>query len=186
MSWYGRKPGRRKEDGGHFRIDISVNGRISRILGVSENKSKYIRHCIEKGTQIQWVAFQEHATVVNDDYRTFKTATTFVWIPHDTKHNTIVSTYCAFKYQCIGKGFRFRLRINGDETSEMQVQGSSVWSFSQVYTDWSFADRVKVVPNQNYYTVEFQFEPEGASDRVRVQDVLMFFEVVDGLPTLGP
>lgn len=179
-----KKTGRPKEQGGHQTANISINGRVFKILEVPENRSRYIEYCINACTETKWRAFHESSVTVNDDYGTFKTAATFVWIPNDSVYNGIVSTLCTFEYQCAGKGFRFRMRINWTVTSSIEVQGNTTWSWSQVYTESSFDGGLEVQPNQDSYVIEFQFEPYGSSDRAYVRDISMFSEVVDGLPTM--
>lgn len=184
MSWMGKKPGKPKEEGGHERVNISIDQRLFKILEVPDNCSKYVEYCVNECTETKWVAFHESNVTVSDYYSRPKTATTFFLFPNDAKHNAIVATFCAFQYQCTGKGFRFRMRINETVTPFIEVPGSSSWSPSQVYTDSSFVDGIEVACNQNGYVIEFQFEPQRSSDCASVKDIYMFFEVVDGLPTL--
>lgn len=180
------RTGRPKEEGGHHRIDMSVDGRTLRILDVLSNRSKYVEHCVEAYTVTYWIGFQKLGKTFNDNHGTFKTAATFYWVPQDCANNTIVAVYCTFEQQRVGRGFRFKLKVNDAETSSSWIQGSSVWPISQVYTDWSFTQGLEIVPNQNLYVIEIQFEPEGASDCVYIGNVCMFLEVLDGLPSLEP
>jgi hypothetical protein len=183
MSWMSRKTGRPKEQGGHQRVNISIDECIFRILEVPENRSQYVEYCVNACTETKWTAFHESSVTVNDNCGTFETAAISVWIPDNSVNNGIVSALCTFEYQCTGKGLRFRMRINGTVTSSIEVQGNTTWSFSQVYTESCFDGGMEIQPNQDIYIIEFQFEPYGCSDRASVRDISMFSEVVDGLPT---
>jgi hypothetical protein len=185
MSWMNKRTGRPREQSGHQIVNISIDKRIFNILEVPENRSKYVEYCVNACTETKWIASHESSVTVNDNFSTFKTAATFVWVPDNSVYNGIVSTLCTFKYQCTGKAFRFRMRINGTVMSSIEVQGNTTWSLSQVYTESSFDGGMKVQTNQDSYIIEFQFEPYGSSDRAYVRDISMFLEIVDGLPTIG-
>lgn len=182
MSWMGKKPGRRKEEGGHHRIDLSLSDRVQRILDVPDNRSKYVEDCVKTCTEITWIVFNEPGVVMNGSNYAAKVAAAFPWYPNDSKHNVIVSLFFAFQYRCTGGGIRFRVRINDLVTSFVDVRGSPTWSFSPVYSDSCFVDGLKVKPDQECYVIELQFEPLRASNCVFVRDVYVFCEVVDGLP----
>lgn len=182
MSWTTKKTGRPKEQGGHRRINISVGRSTDHILSIPDNRSKYIECCVKAYTETKWIAFHESNVSVNDNYSTFKTAVTNIWVPDNSLCNGIVSTLCTFEYKCTGKAFLFRMKINGDATSSIEVVGNTIWHLSQVYTESSFNGGMKVQPNQESYIIEFQFEPFGMSGRAYVKDISVFLEVVDGLP----
>ena len=181
MSWTNKRTGRPKEHGGHRRINISVDKPTFYILSVPDNRSKYIEYCVKTSTETEWIAFHESNATVNDNYRTWKTAATFVWIPNHSRYNRIISTLCIFEHQCAGKAFQFRIKINGNATSSIEVPGNTTWSLSQVYTESSFNGGTKAQTNQGSYIIEFQFEPYGSSDRAYVRDISMFLETIDGL-----
>jgi len=179
-----KRPGRRKEEGGHKRIDITVNKSTSDILDLQENKSSYIEYCVNASTFSKKIRFHEPKTTVNDDFTVFETAARFVWRPSDRQNNAILATYCYFMYQCMGKGFKFRMKINGNVTSAVEVLASGIWTLSHVFNDSSFAGGVPSFPNQSRYAIEFQFEPIDSSSMVCVKDVNIILDVVDGMPAL--
>jgi hypothetical protein len=185
MSWMGEKPGRHKEEGGHYRVDVSLSYRIIKILEVPENRSKYVEDCVKACTETTWMAFNEPSVTANDDYHVTKTGATFHWFPNDIQHNAIVKTFCTFQYRCTGASLRFRMRVNEAVTPFFEVAGSLTWCSFQFYSDSSFADGIDAECNQNDYVIELQFEPYGSSDRASVKDVYMFLEVVDGLRAFG-
>jgi hypothetical protein len=184
MPWMGKKPGRRKEEGGHYRVDVSLSHRVIKILEVPDNRSKYVEDCVKACTKTAWMAFDEPSVTANDDFQVTKTGATFHWLPNDMQHNAIVKTFCTFQYRCTGTSLRFRMRINEVETPFFEAPGSLAWCPFQFYSDSSFADGIDAECNQNDYVIELQFEPYGSSDWAFVKDIYMFFEVVDGLSAL--
>lgn len=176
-----KRTGRPKEEGGHRTVKISVNKRVFNILIVPENRSKYAEYCVDTCTETNWIAFHDSSVTMNNNCRTYKTATTNIWVPNNSSCNGMVSILCTFEYRCTGRTFIFRMRINGNATTSIEVSGKTTWSLSQVYTESSFNDGIKVQANQDRYIIEFQFEPYGASDQACVKDITMFLDVIDGL-----
>lgn len=181
MSWLSKKTGRPKEQGGHHRIDITVNESTYNILSIPDNRSRYIESCVNTCTETKWTAFHEPSETVNDYFTTFKTASTSIWIPDNSVHNGIISTLVTFQHKCSGKSFMVRMKLNGNVTSSIEVKGNETWCGSQVYIQKDFTGENELRKNQDSYIFEFQFEPYGLSDRVYVRDISMFLEVVDGL-----
>jgi len=181
MSWMSKKTGRPKEQGGHHRINISVNEFTYNVLSVADNRSKYIEYCVNECTESKLIAFNEQSETVNDDFTAFKTASSSIWIPNDNAQNAIVTALCNFKYKCSGKSFMIRMKLNGNASSTIEVEGKQDWNWSQVYTlkDLNFGNDVK--KNQEGYIIEFQIEPFGESDQAHVKNFTLFLEVVDGL-----
>jgi len=180
MSWMSKETGRPKEERGHRRINVSVDERTFHILLVPDNRSRYVEYCVNACCKTEWTAFHESCVTANDNHRLFKTAATFVWVPNDGSYNGIVSTLLTFEHQCTGKAFKFRLKINGNATSSIEVSGKPTWSFSQVYTESCFDGGMKEWADQDSYIIEFQFEPYRSSDQACVRDISMFFEIIDG------
>lgn len=181
-----KKVGRRKEEGGHRRIDVSVNKLTDEILQIPENRSKYVEYCVNTATFSRRIRFQESKVTANDEGSMFKTAAVFEWIPLNSKGNAIILIACYFRYRCEGEGFRFRMSINGAVTSPIKVLGSNTWTSSHVYTNSSFHGEIKTFPNQSSYTIEFQFAPQGSSCTAYVKDINVLLEVVEGMPAVSP
>ncbi len=135
-----------------------------------------MNECTETG----WTVHHELGTAMSCSHGMFTSAASFSWFPNDNEHNAIVSILCTFQYQCTGNGVRFRMKINGTATSVVEATGSPTWS-CEVFTDSSFSNRICADPNQNRYSVDFQFQPQGSRDRAVVKDVYVFVEVLDGL-----
>lgn len=181
-----KKVGRRKEEGGHRRIDVSVNKLTDAILQIPENRSKYVEYCVNTATFSRRIRFQEPKMTLSDESATFKTAAVFEWTPLNSSDNAITSIACYFMYRCEGRGFKFRLVVNGNYTSVIEVSSSDAWALSYVYRDIDFADRIRVFPNQSSYTIEFQFAFQGSSGISYVKDINIVLDVIDGLPALSP
>lgn len=185
MSYLSDKTGRPKEQGGHRRINISVDEPTFDVLERSDNRSKYIEYCINASTHSKRIRFHEPKVTVNNDSFEFKTAAHFVWTPNDSTNNAILSIRCYFQYCCAGKGFRVRMIINEDAYS-LHIGGlmSNNYTLSSVYTEHDF--EIKTSPNQSSYTIEFQFAPESSLDTACVKDINILLEVMDGMPALSP
>jgi len=183
MSWLSDKTGRPKEQGGHQRINISVDEPTFDVLQSCDNRSKYIEYCINAGTYSKRIRFHEPKVTANNNNIKFKTATRFVWTPNNSTNNAILSIRCYFQYCCAGKGFRVRMVIN-DEACSSDIGGltSINYTWSPIYTDYDFG--IKTFPNQSNYTIEFQFAPENSSDTAYVKNINLLMEVIDGMPAL--
>jgi len=187
MSWLSNKTGRPKEQGGHRRINISVDEPTFDVLERSGNRSKYIEYCVNACTYSKRIRFHESKATVNNNSVEFKTAARFVWAPNDTTNNAILSTRCYFQYRCTGKGFKFRMVINEEVSSWVIVASTSInyiWSHVYKDNDFGFNEEVKTFPNQRNYTIKFQFEPLSSSGTVCVKDINVLLEVLDGMPAL--
>jgi len=184
MSWMSNKTGRPKEQGGHERRNISVDKPTDTILKKVGNKSKFIEQCILSSSQFSWKIFHEPNETINDKQYKHKTAATFVWIPNNGADNAVLSIRCYFQYRCTGKGLRFRMTINENATSTIRVLGRTQYTWSRVYTDSDFLGGIKAFPNQNHYTIEFQFKPQGSEDVAYVKDIKIFLQVADCMPAL--
>ena len=178
MSFLSDKTGRPKKQGGHQRINISVDERTSIILRIPENCSQYVESTIQACTDTEWISFCESKETVSYDHRTYETAAVFVWTPNHRSSNAILSTYCSFKHQCTGEIFKFRMTING-KSSDLVEESSNV-EYTQSYF-YRINFDTEVFANQCNYVIEFQFMPQHSSDTIQIKDVNAVIEVVDGL-----
>jgi len=185
MSWMSKKTGRPKEQGGHRRINISVDKPTRDVLQRAENKSKFIEHVIHAWKHPMRIRFFQPKETLNDDQYKFKDAAIFTWTPNNSTDNAILSLSCCFQYRCGGKGLRFRITINEATTSTIGGLTSIHYTSSYVYADHDFHEGIKTFPNQSNYTIKFQFAPQSSLDEAYVKDISIFLEVVDGLPALS-
>lgn len=178
MSFLSDKTGRPKEQGGHRRINISVDERTSIILRIPENRSQFIETTIGTCIDTEWVSFYEPKETVSYDHKTYETAAVFVWTPDNTSSNAILSTYCCFKHRCTGETIKFRMTIN-DKSSD-DVEEASNNGYTQSYT-YNINFDTEVFTNQGNYVIELQFMPQHSSEIVHIKDVKTIIEVIDGL-----
>ena len=189
MSWMSKKTGRPKEDGGHKRMNISIDEFTLDVLQEVGNKSKFIEYTIGSWTQPQRIRFHESKETVNDNSHEFKDAAVFIWSPNNSADNAILSIRCHFQYCCGGKGLRFRVTVN--DATVMSSNGwltSANYTSSLIYTgsNSSSGDGMRTFPNQSDYTIKFQFEPHSSEDIAYVKDINVYIEVADGMPALSP
>ena len=184
MSWMSNKKGRPKEQGGHRRMNISLDKPTRDVLQRTENKSRFIEHAIHAWGHPTRIKFFEPKEKLNDDQYTFKDAAIFTWTPENSTDNAILSISCCFQYHCGGEGLRFRIAINEATTSTIGGLTSIHYTSSHVYADHDFNERIKTFPNQGNYTIKFQFAPQSSSDEAYVKGISIFLEVADGMPAL--
>jgi len=180
MSWTSKKTGRPKEQGGHHRINISVDESTANILSVTDNRSQYIEYCVGACTETKWIAYSESGETINADFTTFEPATTFVWVPEYESQNGIIQTSCTFEYKCSG-GLVARMKLNDCDSSIIELKGTENWCWSEVYTEKDFGYERADVTNHDIYVIQFQIEPYGKSGQAHVRNVTLFIKVVDGL-----
>lgn len=181
MSWTNEKTGRPKEQGGHHRINISVDESTCNILSIADNRSQYIEYCVNACTETNWIAFSESGETVNADFTTFEPALILVWVPEHESQNAIISTACTFEYKCSGGSFIARMKLNDNVSSSIAVEGTEDWCWSKIYNKKDFGYKNEEVKNQDIYVIQFQIEPYGESGQAHVRNVTIFFQVVDGL-----
>ena len=181
MSWKSKKTGRPKEQGGHHRINISVDESTANILSITRNRSQYIEYCVDACTETKWIAFTESDEIFNTDFRTFETALTILWDPENESQNAIISTLCTFESKCSSGSFIARMKLNDNISSSITVEGTEDWCWSGVYNQKDFGYKNAATKNQDIHVIQFQIEPYGESDQAHIRNVTMFFEVVDGL-----
>jgi len=184
MSWMSNKKGRPKEQGGHRRINISLDKPTRDVLQRTENKSRFIEYVIHAWGHPTRKRFFEPKETLNGDKYTFKDAAIFTWIPDNSTDNAILSISCCFQYHCGGEGLRFRIAINEATTSTIGGLTSIHYTSSHVYADHDFHEGIKTFPNQSSYTIKFQFAPQSSSNEAYVKDINIFLEVADGIPAL--
>ena len=189
MSWMSEKTGRPKEDGGHQRIDISVDEFTFDVLQDIGNKSKFIEHTIHSWMQPQRLRFHEPKETANDNSHEFKDAAVFVWPPNNSEENAILSIRCHFQYRCGWEGFRFRVTVNDSTVMSSNGWLTSIdYTSSPIYSDCNSGSQkpAKIFPNQSNYTIKFQFKSRKSFDTTYVKDINVYIEVADGMPAQSP
>jgi len=182
MSWLSEKTGRPKEEGGHRRINISVDEPTYSVLKEVGNRSQFIENAIWRCTSSPYITFYESKETMNHDQNTFKSAATFVWIPEDSQSNVVLSTQCYFQYCCSNGDFQFKIVINGIAFDSVRLDSSVNYSLSSVmHFDFCPDGEIKIPPNQSKYEIEFQFAPTSSSGEAYVKDLNLSL-IVDDVP----
>lgn len=181
MSWMSDRTGRPKEEGGHRRINISVDEGTFGALCSSDNRSQYIEYCINSSVFSKRVRLCETHTTASDDCQVFTTALCLDWVPRDSQNNAILSACCYFRYKCTGKGFRFRIGVNERFSLSIAVSASGDWDSSCVYSSFRFEKDEGILPNQESYSIRFEFRPADDSSFASVMDINVILDVVDGM-----
>ena len=181
--------GRPKEEGGHERINISLDKPTRDFLQQVPNKSKFIEYAIHSWTKPHRIRFREREETVSHNQYKFKDAGVFDWTPNDSEDNAILAVYCYFRYRCGGKGLGFRITIDGETIISNNGWLTSIdYTSSPTYTDCSCGsdEKAKIFPNQPCYTIKFQFKPRSSFDEAYVKDINIYIDVVDKMPALEP
>jgi len=113
---------------------------------------------------------------------TYEDGAIFVWTPNNNTNNAILSIRCYFQYRTeVGNEVRFRIDVNGETTEELWL-GSVDYTWTLVYYgDYLFETVVRVFPNQNNYTIKFQFASFYSTKESYVKDINIIIEVADGM-----
>lgn len=163
---------------------IDLQDRVSTIEAEA-NQVKTIRFVEPEETIIPSVAFIDGAI--------------FVWTPSDSTNNAILSIHCYFQYIADAdetRGIKFKLVVNGETSSTEEYGGlvSSTYKWSSVFRQQHAYGgdgglRVRLFPNQNSYTIKFQFAKKYESNHgvnAYVKNINMILTVIDGLPASNP
>jgi hypothetical protein len=182
MSWLSKKTGRPEEDGGHKRIDISLDLYTRDVLNCIENRSKFIEYCVSAFIKPKWVAHHEPNVTINYDSSRFIEGAAFDFTPYLNPGNAVLSVNCYFDFDCEDGGVAFRVSVNGKKGLRLVENSSgSGYSCSCVYDEnkLGFEDIWKAFYNQERYVFKFEFRPLKSSDVAYVKDVYLSVQVVE-------
>lgn len=130
-------------------------------------------------SKIKTIRFYEPAETMNDQ-QTYVDGAVFVWTPNNSTNNAILSINWYFQYRC-EHFWGFRMVVNDEDTGGYGYHSSSVYTWSKIvvypmhYLDYS------IFPNQNSYTLKFQFESWSNEFPAYVKDINLVITVADGL-----
>ena len=141
----------------------------------------------EKLSQVKWIRFYKPNETMNNQ-QTYKDAAVFVWTPNNSINNAILSIRCYFQYRAEpANSLQWRIDVNGDTHSGVGWLYGTDYTWSPIYPDYYLetlesAFDVKIYPNQNNYTLKFQFASENIGKESYVKDINLLLQVADGLP----
>jgi hypothetical protein len=184
MSWMSDNKGRPKEEGGHKRINISVDLPTRRVLDRVENRSNLIEYCIRVFAQPKWVIYHEPKQTVNSNYRRFAEGASFEFAPYFNPGNAVLRLNCYFDHFCENGGMAFRVSINGRKGMTLVEHPSGYgYSCSQVYSadELGFFNMEKTFRDQKNYVFKFEFKSLTSNGWARVKDVHFSVFVIENL-----
>jgi hypothetical protein len=172
-------------------IDMKDIGSVARAFGASGtsiNKTAMLLDIQNRvatlenqSDAVKTIRFYEQNETMNDN-TIFKDAATFVWTPHNTTDNAILSIRCYFQYRCESQGFQFRVQINNRQGGTMGLLVSSEYVWSYVWTENQLMSGHQVnYPNQDNYTLKFSFAVGNPAFPAYVKDINIVLQVIDGL-----
>jgi len=182
MSWLSRKTGRPKEEGGHKRINVSLNLYTRDVLDAVENRSKLVEYCVSVFLQPKWVAHHEPKVAINYDSSGFIEGAAFDFTPYFNPSNSVLRVNCYFDFYCENGVVALRDSINSKKGLELVEHSSeSGYSCSCVYdeNELGFEDIWKTFYNQDQYVFKFEFKPLKPSVAAYVKDVHLSVQVVE-------
>lgn len=174
MSWMSDDTGRPKEQGGHKRINISVDLATRKVLDRVENRSKLIEYCVRVFVQPKWVHYIEPEETVCGGSGRFMKGASFEFVPHLNPGNAVLGVNCYFDRFCESDGVAFRVTVNGKRgLTLVEHPLGRGYCCSQVYTEkeLGFYNMDKTFHDQSQYVFKFEFKSVVPSSTVKVKDI---------------
>lgn len=182
MSWTSKKTGRPKEEGGHKRINVSLNVYTRNVLDGVENASKLVECCVNVFVQPKWEHYVEPEEAICTESSRFTEGATFEFVPRINPGNALLGINCYFDRLCDTEGLAFRVTVNGKKglTLVDHPSGSS-YSCSQVYREeeLGFYNMEKDFHDQEHYVFKFEFKTLNSLEVARVKDIHFLIHVVE-------
>lgn len=182
MSWLSDDTGRPKEEGGHKRINFSVDLHTRKVLDRVENRSKLIEYCVRVFVQPKWEYYVEPEEAICTGSSGFMKGATFEFVPHINPGNAVLGVNCYFDRFSDGEGMAFRVTVNGKKGLTL-VEHPSIGSYScsQVYSEeqLGFYNMEKKFHDQEHYVFNFEFKPLSPFGMVRVKDIHFMVYLVE-------
>ena len=182
MSWLSNETGRPQEEGGHTRINISVDLPTREVLDQVDNKSRFIEYCIDNFIQPKWKVYHNPKVTVSGRGHRFNDGAVFEFTPEFSPGNAILRMNCFFDCRCEDGDVQFRVTVNGKRGLELieHPDGNS-YSCSHVYAeaDLGFRPMEGVLHGQDSYVFRFQFRAAEPGFVVQVKDVRFYIQVVE-------
>jgi hypothetical protein len=184
MSWMNEeKTGRPKEEGGHKRINVSLNLYTRNVLDSTENKSKSFEYFVNDFVNPKWVARHEPNITINYDSSSFIEGASFEFVPSFNPVNAVLNMMCCFNFDCQEGGVAFRVTVNGEKGLNLVENPSEEngYTCSCGYNEkeLGFEDPWKRFYNQDRYIFRFEFKPLKQSVMACVKDVYLFVQLVE-------
>jgi hypothetical protein len=180
MSWTSDKTGRPEEDGGHQRINISLDSYTREVLISVENKSNFVEHSICVFTNEKTIHLEEPQESSNDSH-CFKDAAIFELLPYFAS-NSIQQVNASFNFLSNEGGVEFRLVINDNKGAILVEKSSSMeYSHSLFYNsgDLGFKQFEAILRDKDKYIFRFQFRAVEPSCTAYAKNINIFVDLIE-------
>ena len=181
MSWISEDTGRPEEDGGHQRINISVDYYTRQVLNNVENKSTFIEHSISVFTKQKCVHFEELEESKNKS-QDFIDGAIFELNPYFGNNNIVEKINTSFNFLGSEGGVEFRIVINNYEGAAL-VEKSPLkeYSLSHSYNlgELGLKRFAAMLRGKDKYIFRFQFRPIFVDNEVYVKNINIFVDFVE-------
>jgi hypothetical protein len=182
MSYLSDKTGRPKEEGGHKRLNVSLDLYTRDVLDSVENVSQLIEYCVRTFIKPKWVAYHEPNVTVNYSSSTFVEGAAFEFTPCFNPSNAVLRMNCYFDFASENGAVAFRVSVNGKKGLRLVEHSSkSGYSCSCVYDEkeMGFENTREVFCNQDRYIFKFEFKSLKPEYTASVKDIMFVVEVVE-------
>lgn len=180
MSWTNPNTGRPKEEGGHQRINISLDDYTRQVLDNVPNKSVFIEQTVCEYTQLKVEHFNQYKGVSNET-SSFKNAAVFVYKP--TFNNCeIKQVNVIINYFASDGNAEFRLVINNQKCpslAQKNLPGHYTLSHSCHMGEMGFTQFESFLRGKDKFIFKIQFRSLKLHSSVIVKRVKMFIELID-------
>jgi hypothetical protein len=182
MSWMSDDTGRPLEEGGHKRIDISLDLNTRKVLDTVGNRSKLVEYCIRVFVQPKWEHYIEPEEAVCNGSGRFTEGASFEFVPHFNPGNAVLGVNCYFDQFCDKEGIAFRVSVNGKKgLTLVEHPLSDGYSCSQVYSEeeLGFFNMEKTFRDQEHYVFKFEFKSLTPMGMAGVKDIHFSVVVIE-------
>ena len=174
MSWLSDNTGRPKEEGGHKRVNISLDLNTRKVLNRAKNRSKLVEYCVNVFVQPKWKHYIEPKETICHGSEKFREGASFEFVPHFNPGSAVLGMNCYFDRLLDKSGMAFRVSINGRKGMTLVEHPSGYgYSCSQVYSadELGFFNMEKTFRDQKNYVFKFEFKSLTSNGWARVKDV---------------
>jgi len=182
MSWMVDDKGRPKEEGGHERINISVDLPTRILLDSVPNRSKMIEYCVRFFVKPRWKHYIEPEETICSGSEEFEEGASFEFRPYLNPGNAVLGMNCYFGRFLDEDGMSFRVSVNGMEGKTLFVHPSGLdYSTTQVYSEkeLGFFNMEKTFRDKKHYVFKFKFKPLFSSGWAKVKDIHFLVWVIE-------
>jgi hypothetical protein len=174
MSYLSDDTGRPIEEGGHKRVNISLDLNTRKVLDSVGNRSKLVEYCINVFVQPKWEQYIEPEETICHGSGRFMEGASFEFVPHFNPGNAVLGIRCYFDRLLDKDGMAFRVSVNGKKGVTLSEHPSGCgYSCSQVYSEeeLGFFNMEKTFRDQKHFAFKFEFKSLIPSGWARVKDI---------------